>query len=154
MGNSPNLCNNLRQIFSLLFSTQDRFVATYTHNSITIFVFKPRLSRFIETASPELIRKMFAAKILVQQPRRWNNLVKATKQFSTTAPVSTPTVSTPSSRGGSSFFQRLNSFLVGSAIGFGSCFYFIHQELKESNTKFENYLEKLEGRIKNLETKK
>ena len=93
--------------------------------------------------------KMFVSRI-VQQPRRWNNLVKATKQLSTIAP---PSASTSSSKGGSSFFQRLNSFLVGSAIGFGSCFYFIHQELKESNSKFENYLEKLEGRIKSLEKK-
>ena len=91
--------------------------------------------------------------MIVQQPRRWNNLVKATKQFSTAVPATTSTASTSSSRGGSSFFQRLNSFLVGSALGFGSCFYFIHQELKESNNKFEHYLEKLEGRIKNIESK-
>ena len=106
----------------------------------------------LQSSSNCLLRKMFVSRMIVQQPRRCSSiLVKGTTKFSTIAPS---TASKPSSSGGSSFFQRLNSFLVGSAIGFGSCFYFIHQELRESNAKFENYLEKLEGRIKNLETKK
>ena len=56
-----------------------------------------------------------------------------------------------SSSGGSTLFQRLNSFMVGAGIGFGSCFYYVHEELRESNAKFEGYLDKLEGRIKALE---
>jgi hypothetical protein len=61
------------------------------------------------------------------------------------------TVAASSSSGGSTLFQRLNSFMVGAGIGFGSCFYYVHEELRESNAKFEGYLDKLEGRIKALE---
>ena len=95
---------------------------------------------------------MFAARQLVVLPTRRCGVVFAKKQFSA---VTTPSPSpSSSSSGGSSFFQRLNSFLVGTGIGFGSCFYFVHDELKESNNKFENYLDKLESRIKSLESKK
>jgi hypothetical protein len=53
--------------------------------------------------------------------------------------------------GGSTFFQRLNAFLVGSAVGFGTAFFFIEQELQDSNKKFEVYIKKLESRISKLE---
>lgn len=145
-----NVQQETTKIF-LLFSFPLFFSSTFHHNSVTIFGFQSFFCRSIESASLVLIRKMFVSKIYTKQPHRWNSLVKATMQFSTAAPTAT---TSSSSSGGSSFFQRLNSFLVGSSIGFGSCFYFIHEELKESNSKFENYLEKLEGRIKNLETKK
>ena len=78
-------------------------------------------------------------------PRGSNNFVK--RSFSSTA-------ASPARSYGSTFFQRLNSFLVGTGIGFGTSFYFVHQEVKDSNATFEKYLDKLEGRIKALENKK
>ena len=55
---------------------------------------------------------------------------------------------------GSSFFERFSSFLVGAGIGFGGTFYFVVEELRESNHKFESYLDKLEHRVKAVEAKK
>lgn len=53
--------------------------------------------------------------------------------------------------GGSTFFQRLTSFLVGAGIGFGSSFYFIFNELKESNERFESHLNKIDDRLLKIE---
>ena len=53
----------------------------------------------------------------------------------------------------SSFFHRVSSFLVGTAVGFGANFYLIHEELIESNKKFQNTLCSLEDRIGKLENK-
>lgn len=55
---------------------------------------------------------------------------------------------------GSSFFQRFSSFMVGSGLGFSATFYFILEELRESNKKFESYLTKIENRIKAVESRK
>jgi hypothetical protein len=67
-----------------------------------------------------------------------------------TTPTLAPTP-TPASNGGSSLFQRLSAFLVGCGVGFGSSQYFVIEELHESNSKFEAYLDSLEARIKALE---
>jgi hypothetical protein len=63
----------------------------------------------------------------------------------------TPTPAPAASNGGSSLFQRLSAFLVGCGVGFGSSQYFVIEELHESNSKFEAYLDSLEARIKALE---
>ena len=55
---------------------------------------------------------------------------------------------------GSSFFQRFSAFMVGSGLGFSATFYFILEELRESNKKFESYLIKIESRIQAVEEKK
>jgi hypothetical protein len=53
--------------------------------------------------------------------------------------------------GGSSFLQRLTSFLVGTGIGFGSSYYFIFNELNESNERFEAHLKKIDERLLKME---
>lgn len=55
--------------------------------------------------------------------------------------VSAP-VSAISNRG-SSFFQRFSSFLAGCGVGFGVSFYFLYQEMVDSNEKFSKDLEGL-----------
>lgn len=52
-----------------------------------------------------------------------------------TAGVAAPVAVIPAS-GGSTFFQRFSSFLTGCGVGFGLSFYFIYNELEESNEKF------------------
>lgn len=109
---------------------------------------------------------MFSSRLAIDGNRRLVALSScglrrvACAKFSaiTTAPTSS-TVSTSVAtkippKSGSSFFQRLSAFFVGAGLGCGSCFYFIHEELIESNSKFETYLDKLETRIKTLESKK
>ena len=44
--------------------------------------------------------------------------------------------------------------MVGSGLGFSATFYFILEELRESNKKFESYLIKIESRIQAVEEKK
>ena len=63
------------------------------------------------------------------------------------------TVTTVKSRG-STFFERLSSFLVGCAIGFGSISYFIYNELNESNEKFGEDLKSIDKRLERLENSK
>lgn len=53
--------------------------------------------------------------------------------------------------GGSSFVQRFTSFLVGAGIGFGSSYYFIFNELHESNERFESHLKKIDERLLKIE---
>jgi hypothetical protein len=53
--------------------------------------------------------------------------------------------------GGSSFLQRFTSFLVGAGIGFGSSYYFIFNELHESNERFESHLKKIDERLLKIE---
>jgi hypothetical protein len=77
---------------------------------------------------------------------------RALSTQATAAPTAAKTATVAS--GGSTFGQRLNAFLVGAGLGFGSCFFFIEQELQDSNVKFEAYIKKLEGRISALEKKK
>lgn len=48
---------------------------------------------------------------------------------------------TQSSRGGSTFFERLSSFLAGCGVGFGSSIYFIYNELVDANEKLEKALQ-------------
>eukprot|EP01039_Chlorochromonas_danica_P000372 gene372-403_t len=45
--------------------------------------------------------------------------------------------------GGSTFFQRLSSFLTGLGVGFGLSGYFIYQELAESNAALQRDIAKL-----------
>ena len=44
-----------------------------------------------------------------------------------------PVVAAPATTGGSSFSQRLSSFLAGCGVGFGLTYYFLLNELEESN---------------------
>jgi len=46
-----------------------------------------------------------------------------------------------SSRGGSTFFERLSSFLAGCGVGFGISIYFIYNELVDANEKLEKTLQ-------------
>ena len=61
--------------------------------------------------------------------------------------------SSSNSSGGSSFMQRLSSFFVGTGVGFGVAFYYIYEELKDSNKKIEAYIHAQEERLQNLEKK-
>lgn len=48
---------------------------------------------------------------------------------------------TQSSKGGSTFFERLSSFLAGCGVGFGTSIYFIYNELVDANEKLEKTLQ-------------
>ena len=61
--------------------------------------------------------------------------------------------SSPVSSGGSTFIQRLSSFFVGAGVGFGVAFYYIYEELKDSNNKIEAYIHAQEARLQKLEKK-
>eukprot|EP01031_Cornospumella_fuschlensis_P033379 gene33380-40383_t len=87
---------------------------------------------------------------LQAQKRRLSELAKTeTKANSpaTVAPATPPTtVKAPaanSSSGGSTFFQRLSSFLTGLGVGFGLSAYFIHQELTDSNAILQRDIQRL-----------
>ena len=59
-------------------------------------------------------------------------------------PVKSPSsVEAPRPAGGSSFFQRLGSFLAGLGIGFGASFYYIYEELEASNRRLENEIRQM-----------
>lgn len=57
------------------------------------------------------------------------------------APTAAAPVVTVAPSGGSTFFQRFSSFLTGCGVGFGLSFYFIYNELEESNEKFEREIQ-------------
>ena len=69
--------------------------------------------------------------------------VPAVPQKAATAPVA--------SGRGSSFFERFSSFLVGTGLGFGGTFYFILEELRDSNKQLTSHLDKLSKRITAIE---
>jgi hypothetical protein len=62
-------------------------------------------------------------------------------------PVATPSTAKSSASKGSSLIQRLTAFCVGAGIGFGTSFYFIYQELQESNSRIDRRLQKMEERV-------
>ena len=65
--------------------------------------------------------------------------------------TTTPKVESSIGNNFSSFIHRISTFLVGTSFGFGINFYLIHEELSESNKKFEKTLQDIEGRIQRLE---
>lgn len=77
------------------------------------------------------------------------------RRMSTTSPStpSAPAASTKGSSGGG-FLGRLTSLLVGSGLGFGTSYFLIYEELKESNTKLAIAFHKLDERVSKLEGKK
>lgn len=78
--------------------------------------------------------------------------VAAVKPASPIAPIpSKPSAPAPS---GSTFIQRLSAFFIGAGIGFGVGFYYIFEELNGSNKKFEEYLDRIEDRLRVIEAKK
>ena len=48
---------------------------------------------------------------------------------------------------GSTFIQRVTAFLAGTAVGFGANFYLVHEELLESNKRFEKTLQDIQRKI-------
>ena len=110
-----------------------------------------------------------------------NNSMRAacrSRQMSTSAPAppSTTSLSTPTptavaapvakqvvassseparkAAGGSTITQRVSSFLMGAGLGFGVGFYYIFQEIEQSNNVFQKYLHRIEERVRYLEGKK
>lgn len=71
------------------------------------------------------------------------NALKPRRYLSDVPPSAKPTTPAPVKSGGSSFLQRLSSFLVGAGVGFGAAYYIIYEELKESNAVLENYIKSL-----------
>ena len=51
-------------------------------------------------------------------------------------------------KGGSSFFQRFASFLTGCGVGFGMSYYFLLQDLEESNQKLAQEIAKIQSQLK------
>lgn len=48
---------------------------------------------------------------------------------------------------GSTLIQRITAFLAGTAVGFGANFYLVHEELMESNRRFEKTLQDIQRKI-------
>lgn len=73
--------------------------------------------------------------------------------FSTTLPSTdlAKPVALKLTSSGSTFFQRLTSFLAGLGIGLGATFLLISNELSESNEKILTKIERLEARIQKVE---
>eukprot|EP01031_Cornospumella_fuschlensis_P027941 gene27940-33740_t len=86
---------------------------------------------------------------LQAQKRRLSELAKTETKNSpaTVAPATPPAaVKAPAAKstsGGSTFFQRLSSFLTGLGVGFGLSAYFIHQELTDSNAILQRDIQRL-----------
>jgi hypothetical protein len=55
--------------------------------------------------------------------------------------------SPPKSSGGSTFIQRFTSFLTGCGVGFGLGFYFVYEELQNSNSRFEKDIKALREKL-------
>lgn len=84
--------------------------------------------------------------------------IQVRRLCATPAPLALPkpkteTVAKPSS-GGSTFFQRFTAFLSGVGISSLVSFYYIDQELKDSNNKFASQLGAIENRLNDIERKK
>ena len=67
------------------------------------------------------------------------------------ATITPPTPTPTTVKGGSSFFQRLTSFCVGLGVGLGTSYYFIYEELRDSNFKLERHINQLEDRLSKVE---
>lgn len=91
-------------------------------------------------------RLIFQQRAVLKQVRRMASDALAKTTEATSAPVAAPVApaapANPSS-GGSTFFQRFSSFLTGCGVGFGLSFYFIYQDLEESNRKFQRDIDAL-----------
>lgn len=71
---------------------------------------------------------------------------EAKKPVAITAPAApVASKSSSSSGGGSTFFQRFASFLAGCGVGFGVSFYFLYNELVDSNENLLRTIKQLEG---------
>jgi hypothetical protein len=81
-----------------------------------------------------------SVQILKSLDRRLSTEI-ATKTASPAPKVVASAPASTASKGGSSFFQRFSSFLAGCGVGFGVSFYYIYEELVESNEKFSKQLE-------------
>ena len=54
---------------------------------------------------------------------------------------------TSAKNAGSTLIQRVTAFLAGTAVGFGANFYLVHEELMESNKRFEKTLQEIQRKI-------
>jgi|EP01033_Poteriospumella_lacustris_P011342 hypothetical protein len=91
-------------------------------------------------------QRIVKPRVLVQTVRRMSNeVVKAAETPKpVAAPAAKPAAPAPA---GSTFFQRFSSFLTGCGVGFGLSFYFIYNELEESNAKFERELQAILAKV-------
>ena len=76
-----------------------------------------------------------------------------------TNPIANKTIASNSepvrkAAGGSTLVQRVSSFLIGAGLGFGAGFYYIFEEIDQSNKVFQKYLYRIEERVQTLEGKK
>ena len=67
------------------------------------------------------------------------------------SPAAKPQSSTKIVSSGSTFLQRLTSFLAGLGLGLGTTSYFILSELKESNEKFSLQINNITERVDKVE---
>ena len=73
------------------------------------------------------------------------NSIRNVRQFSESAkPAALPAAKS----GGSSLVQRVSAFIVGTAVGFGANMYLVHEELIESNKRFERTLQTIQDELK------
>jgi hypothetical protein len=67
--------------------------------------------------------------------------------------IAVPKVVEKTQAPGSTFFQRLSSFLAGCGVGFGLTYYFLLTELEESNEKFSRELSGIQSTINQIKGK-
>jgi len=74
------------------------------------------------------------------------SVIRAVRNFGTEVPPTKPAAAAaPVVKSGSTFFQRLTSFLAGTGVGFGVSYYFIYCELIDSNNHLERKIAKIPG---------
>jgi hypothetical protein len=77
------------------------------------------------------------------------NALRAVRRFSEAPKAVTPAVVPASAKaapsGGSTFLQRLSSFLAGCGVGFGVSYYFIYTELVDSNENLLRNIKQIDG---------
>jgi hypothetical protein len=107
--------------------------------------------KVFSTSSLRIICRKFSSNIAASNPSNPSTVATAGPVKSDLS-KKVAEVKTNLKNRGSTFFERLTSFLVGCAVGFGSISYFVYNELVESNEKFERDLKNIDSRIEILES--
>lgn len=98
-----------------------------------------KLSRMIQRT----IRRVGEVRIAAGGLTRYLStaVVAPAKQLTQPASGAVANVKPTQSSRGSTFFERLSSFLAGCGVGFGTSIYFIYNELVDANEKLEKTLQ-------------
>ena len=97
--------------------------------------------------SAESAAKNAAASVKQQTASMAESASKSTESAAKNASASVNAGVASAKNAGSTFIQRITAFLAGTAVGFGANFYLVHEELVESNKRFEKTLQEIQRKI-------